>query len=79
MSYKTVKQVIDILLENGYTIKSQKGSHIKLEKNGYIVIVPNHGKKGVEKGTYHSILRQAGLTILINLKTYLYEKSNCSS
>ena len=47
--------------ENGYTIKSQKGSHIKLEKNGYIVIVPNHGKKGVEKGTYHSILRQAGL------------------
>ena len=61
MSYKTVKQVIDILLENGYTIKNQKGSHIKLEKNGYIVIVPNHGKKGVEKGTYHSILRQAGL------------------
>lgn len=49
MSYKTVKQVIDMLLENGYTMKSQKGSHIKLEKEGNIVIVPNHGKKGVEK------------------------------
>jgi mRNA interferase HicA len=61
MSYKTVKQVIDMLLENGYTMKSQKGSHIKLEKEGNIVIVPNHGKKGVEKGTYYSIMRQAGL------------------
>ena len=59
MSYKNVKQVIDILLENGFTFKSQKGSHLKFEKNGNIVIVPNHGKKGVEKGTYHSILKQA--------------------
>jgi len=25
------------------------------------VVVPNHGSKGIEKGTYYSILRQAGL------------------
>ncbi|MBO7247150.1 MAG: type II toxin-antitoxin system HicA family toxin [Bacteroidaceae bacterium] len=61
MSYKTVRDVITMLLKNGYIIKSQKGSHIKLEKNGRIVIVPNHSNKGIEKGTYYSIMRQAGL------------------
>ena len=61
MSYKTVRDVIAMLLENGYVIKSQKGSHLKLEKNGRIVIVPNHSKKGIEKGTFFSIMRQAGL------------------
>ena len=41
--------------------KIQKGSHMKFEKDGKVVIVPNHNSKGVEKGTYYSILRQAGL------------------
>ncbi len=50
-----------MLQENGFVLKSQKGSHMKFEKDGKIVIVPNHNSKGVEKGTYYSILRQAGL------------------
>lgn len=61
MSFKTIKDVIKLLQENGYILKSQKGSHLKFENNGKIVIVPNHGSKGVEKGTYYSILKQAGL------------------
>ncbi len=61
MSYKTVKEVISLLLKNGYELKSQKGSHLKFEKVGKVVIVPNHGSKGIEKGTYYSILKQAGL------------------
>lgn len=61
MSFKTVKNVILLLQKNGYVLKSQKGSHLKFEKEGKIVIVPNHGSKGVEKGTYYSILKQAGL------------------
>lgn len=61
MSYKTVKEVVDMLVKNGYILKSQRGSHLKYEKEGRVVIVPNHGAKGIEKGTYHSILRQAGL------------------
>lgn len=61
MSYKSVKEVITLLEENGFLLKSQKGSHMKFEKDGCIVVVPAHGKKGVEKGTYYSILRQAGL------------------
>ena len=61
MSYKSVKDVVDLLLKNGFELKGQKGSQMKFEKEGKVVVVPNHGSKGIEKGTYHSILRQAGL------------------
>ena len=61
MSYKTVADVLTLLKNNGFSQVSQKGSHIKLSNGSRIVIVPNHGKKGIEKGTYYSILRQAGL------------------
>lgn len=61
MSYKSVKDVVAMLQENGFTLKSQKGSHMKFEKDGRTVVVPNHGSKGVEKGTYYNIMRQAGL------------------
>jgi Predicted periplasmic or secreted lipoprotein len=61
MSYKSVKFVIDLLKKNGYVLKSQKGSHMKFEKDGRIVIVPNHGSKGIEKGTYYNILTQANI------------------
>lgn len=61
MSYKSVKFVIDLLKKNGFVFKSQKGSHIKFEKDGRIVVVPNHGSKGVEKRTYYNILKQAGI------------------
>ncbi len=60
MSYKSVKDVVTMLQENGFVLKSQKGN-MKFEKDGKVVIVPNHNSKGVEKGTYYSILRQAGL------------------
>ena len=61
MSYKSVNEVIRLLKQNGFEIKGQRGSHLKFEKNGKVVIVPNHGNKGVEKGTYYSILKQAGI------------------
>lgn len=61
MSYKSIKDVVTMLQENGFVFKSQKGSHMKFEKDGNTVVVPNHGKKGVEKGTYYNIMRQAGL------------------
>lgn len=61
MSYKTVKDIVTLLQDNGFILKGPRGSHMKFEKNGITVIVPNHGKKGIEKGTYFSILRQAGL------------------
>lgn len=50
-----------MLLKNGFELKSQKGSHLKFEKGSRVVIVLNHGSKGIEKGTYYSILKQVGL------------------
>ena len=61
MSYKSVNEVIRLLKQYGFEIKGQRGSHLKLEKDGKVVIVPNHGSKGIEKGTYYSILKQAGI------------------
>ncbi|MGL5786408.1 MAG: type II toxin-antitoxin system HicA family toxin [Bacteroidales bacterium] len=62
MSFIKVKKVIDMLTDAGFYLKSQKGSHMKYEHpDGRTVIVPNHNSKGIEKGTYHNILRQAGL------------------
>ena len=61
MSYNSVKDVVDLLRKNGFVLVSQKGSHMKFEKGGRILIVPNHTSKRVEKGTFHHILRQAGL------------------
>ena len=43
------------------TIQNTISAHMKFEKDGMIVLVPDHNSKGVEKGTYYSILRQAGL------------------
>ena len=61
MSYKSVKHVIDLLRRNGFTLKSQKGSHLKFVKGDKTVVVPNHKSKGIEKGTYYNILNQAGI------------------
>lgn len=69
MSYKSVKFVTDLLKKNGFVFKSQKGSHIKYEKDGKIVIVPNHGSKGIEKGTYHNIYNPQN-------KMYIFPKQN---
>ena len=52
MSYKTVKEVIALLEQAGFVLKGQKGSHMKYVKNGITVIVPYHGSKGIEKGTF---------------------------
>lgn len=61
MSYKSVKDVVTFLKENGFEFVRQKGSHMVYRKDDKVVIVPEHGKKGIEKGTYYNILRQAGL------------------
>lgn len=54
------KEIINILENNGFVFKSQKGSHCKYIKENRIVIVP-HPKKEIPSGTFSSILRQSGL------------------
>jgi predicted RNA binding protein YcfA (HicA-like mRNA interferase family) len=56
----TAKEVLKALYADGWTVKSQRGSHIKLEhptKPG-AVTVPNHAGD-IPPGTFASIKRQA--------------------
>jgi predicted RNA binding protein YcfA (HicA-like mRNA interferase family) len=57
-----VKEALKALYDDGWTIKTQRGSHIKLEhptKKG-MVTVPNHAGD-IPPGTLASIKRQANL------------------
>lgn len=58
----SAKTLIKLLVDFGFKIVGQKGSHIKLQKiNGSkkIVIVPNH--KSIKPGTLNNILKFAEL------------------
>ena len=57
-------EIINTLKKLGFEVVSQKGSHIKLKKDGKeskIAIVPNHYE--VAKGTLKGILEQAGVSL----------------
>jgi predicted RNA binding protein YcfA (HicA-like mRNA interferase family) len=52
--------VVVALAKVGYEQISQRGSHVKLRRDGRTVIVPLH--RELAPGTLRSILRQASLT-----------------
>jgi mRNA interferase HicA len=49
------------LERNGFHFVRQTGSHMVYTDGIHVAVVPDHGNKGIEKGTYYSILRQAGI------------------
>ena len=49
------KEVINILIDIGFVVISQKGSHIKLKMNGKHIIVPNHNELAI--GTLNEIYK----------------------
>ena len=51
------KEVVNILIEIDFAVISQKGSHIKLKKDGKHVIVPNHNELAI--GTLNEIYKIA--------------------
>ena len=58
--------VLKILMAHGFVFVSQKGSHVKVRKDGnavLTVIVPA-GRKEIPMGTMRSILRQSQLALL---------------
>ncbi|MFH1564859.1 MAG: type II toxin-antitoxin system HicA family toxin [bacterium] len=58
----TAKKLIQILLDNDFTLIRQKGSHCiyKNSTNGIIVPVPLHGKnKPIHIGTLLAIIKQS--------------------
>ncbi len=60
----SARDVIKRLKKLGFVEVSQRGSHIKMKgiREGImrIVIIPNH--KTIARGTFSSILKQAGLS-----------------
>lgn len=58
------KKIISLLERRGYFLKRVTGSHhIYFHKElKKIVVVPVHGNKDIPKGTFMSILKQAGIS-----------------
>jgi predicted RNA binding protein YcfA (HicA-like mRNA interferase family) len=54
------QEIIRALERLGFVVASQKGSHVKLRRDGKICIVPSH--KEVKRGTLAGILRQAEIS-----------------
>ncbi|RYE24763.1 MAG: type II toxin-antitoxin system HicA family toxin [Sphingobacteriaceae bacterium] len=62
MKSYTPKEIVDLLLKNGFKLIRVKGSHQIFfnEETGLRTIVPMHNKD-LKKGTLHGILKQAGI------------------
>ncbi|QDL92563.1 type II toxin-antitoxin system HicA family toxin [Paroceanicella profunda] len=56
---KNSKAIIARLQKEGFTVVSQRGSHVKLRKGDRTVIVP-HPKRDLPTGTARNIAKQAG-------------------
>lgn len=58
----TPREMVKLLMQNGFVEVSQNGSHKKLfnETTNKTIIVPYHSKE-LKKGLEQSILKQAGL------------------
>lgn len=62
------KEVLKILVDNGFEVKSQKGSHIKLIKDEKTIIVPLHGAKDIPIGTLKSIEKSSEISLIKDKK-----------
>lgn len=54
--------IVRILIKTGFRPDRKRGSHLILERNKKIVVVPIHEGRDIPKGTLLSILKQAGIT-----------------
>ncbi len=54
------KKVVKILLNKGWRIRSQRGSHIKLVKDKTLVHIPVHGNRDLPIGLLKAIEKQTG-------------------
>jgi predicted RNA binding protein YcfA (HicA-like mRNA interferase family) len=54
------REVVKVLAKAGFQVARQKGSHLILIKDEYVVPVPKH--KEIKKGLLMEIIAEAGLT-----------------
>jgi predicted RNA binding protein YcfA (HicA-like mRNA interferase family) len=59
----SAKNLIRVLLINGFVFKRAKGSHHLYynPQTNKTTIVPMHGNRDMPKGTFFAILKQAGI------------------
>ncbi|HLG18341.1 MAG TPA: type II toxin-antitoxin system HicA family toxin [Bdellovibrionota bacterium] len=58
------KKVIKILRKRGWVVKSQRGSHVKLVKEGKMTEVPVHANHDLGIGLVRAIEKQTGEKLL---------------
>ena len=56
--------MVALLSKNGWKIKSQRGSHVKLHKQGVTIIVPVHGNRDLGVGLLRAIEKQSGQKLI---------------
>ncbi|QTQ16104.1 type II toxin-antitoxin system HicA family toxin [Treponema parvum] len=56
------KDLLKLLLKDGWEMVAVKGSHHKITKNGKIEIIPVHGKD-IKKGLLAAILKRTKLEV----------------
>ena len=54
------KDLLKLLLQNGWTLDRVKGSHYVLKKDGQTEVIPIHGQD-VPTGLLNKILKRTGL------------------
>ncbi len=54
------REVVKVLARAGFKVVRQRGSHLILTKNDYVVPIPKH--KEIKKGLLIEIISEAGLT-----------------
>jgi len=57
----TGKQLVKLLLEDGWTVDRIAGSHYIMVKDGKTISVPVHDNKDLPTGLLNKLLKQAGL------------------
>ncbi len=57
----TGRDLLKLLMENGWELDRVRGSHHILVKESATVSVPVYGSRDVPKGTLHAILKEAGI------------------
>jgi len=59
------KEILQILLREGFSLSHIRGSHHYLRKagNSSLVVIPVHGNQILPHGTFRSILHQANITL----------------
>jgi len=65
----TAKELIKILLELGFELKRQKGSHKFFQhKDGRTTVIPDHGTEQLDRGLLNKIIKQ---DLMISIESFL--------